>query len=139
MALKNVGKALAILRQQMGLSQAELAESCGIGRSQLSRYEAGRVAISLVVLEKILGRLNVAPDDFFRFLGSLDPASAPPRRRIPDRVDDRLLADAFRNLHTAVDELRQVVERAIDPAVRFARLIDDAAASKGPAGDAADS
>jgi transcriptional regulator with XRE-family HTH domain len=139
MTFENVGKALAILRRQMGLSQAEIARSCLIERSRLSRYEAGRVPISLVVLEKILGRLNVAPDDFFRFVGSLDPASEPPRRRIPDRVDDRLLADAFRNLHAAIDELRQVVERAIDPAVRFARLIDDAAAGSRPETDSGDS
>jgi hypothetical protein len=38
------------------------------------------------------------------------------------------------NVHSAIDELRQVVERAIAPAVRFARLIDEAAAAAG-AGD----
>jgi transcriptional regulator with XRE-family HTH domain len=139
MAFHNIGKALAILRQQKGLSQAELADSCGIGRSQVSRYESGKELMKLDTLEKILGELAVAPDDFFRFLGSLDPASAPQGRRIPDRIDDRLLDEAFGNLHSAIDELRLVVKRAIDPAVRFAKLIDDAAASKGSVVERVDS
>jgi transcriptional regulator with XRE-family HTH domain len=135
MAFRNIGKALAILRQHRELSQAQLADRCGIGRPQISRYEAGKELMKLETLEKILGTLAVEPDDFFRFLRSLDESSGARERRVPARIDDRLLAEAFQNLHSAIDELRQVVQRSIDPAIRFARLIDEAAASRGPATD----
>jgi transcriptional regulator with XRE-family HTH domain len=139
MAFRHIGKALAILRQQRGISQVELADSCGIGRSQVSRYESGKELMKLDTLEKILAELQVAPYDFFLLVASLDTGSAPPARRKPDRIDDRVVAEAIRNVHSAIDELRRVIERAIDPAVRFAKLIDDAAASRGPAADVADS
>jgi transcriptional regulator with XRE-family HTH domain len=136
MAFRNVGKALAMLRQKQGLSQAELADSCGFGRAQISRYEAGKELMKLNTLERILSQLSVEPEDFFRFVRSLDaPPPAPRESRVPDRIDDRPLAAAFQNLHAAIDELRQVVELSIDPAVRFARLIDQAAASGGKVTD----
>jgi len=114
--------------------------------------------MKLETLEKILRTLTVEPDDFFRFLRSLEDSDSPRQGRAGDRIDDRMLADAFRdlhgaidglrvvveravdpetryaafqNLHTAIDGLRQVVERAIDPGVRFARLIEEAAGSGG--------
>ena len=157
MAFRDIGKALAILRQQKGLTQAQLADRCGMGRPQVSRYESGRELMKLETLEKILGTLRVEPDDFFRFLSSLDESGGPRETRERDRIDDRMLADAFRNLHAAIDGLREVVERtidpetrfaafqnlhaaidgvrrvverAVDPAIRFARLIDDAAARR---------
>jgi transcriptional regulator with XRE-family HTH domain len=135
MAFKNIGKALAILRQQRGLSQAQLADRCGIGRPQVSRYEAGKELMKLDTLEKILSTLAVEPDDFFRFLRSFDESHGPRPRRALDRIDDRLLAETFLNLHTAIDELRRVIESAIDPATRFARLIDEAAANRLPVSD----
>jgi transcriptional regulator with XRE-family HTH domain len=132
MAFTNVGKALAILRQKKGLSQSELADSCGFGRAQISRYEAGKELMKLKTLERILSQLSVEPEDFFRFVRSLDaPLPGPHDSRVPNRIDDRPLAAAFQNLHAAIDELREVVELSIDPAVRFARLIDEAAAASG--------
>ncbi|HVR08293.1 MAG TPA: helix-turn-helix transcriptional regulator [Thermoanaerobaculia bacterium] len=130
MSFQNIGKALAILRRKHGLSQAELAQSCGIGRAQLSRYEAGKELMKLPTLERMLSQLTVEPEEFFRFVRTLDASPPPPhQRRGPSRVDERQLAAAFQNLHAAIDELREVVERSIDPATRFARLIDEAAAS----------
>ena len=131
MSFSNIGKAVAILRQRKGLSQAELAESCGFGRAQISRYEAGKELMKLNTLERILSQLKVEPEDFFRFLRFLDTSSLPHPPGVPNRVDDRQLANAFQNLHAALDELRLVVE----PAARFARLIDEAAASRAAIGD----
>jgi transcriptional regulator with XRE-family HTH domain len=133
MGFQDIGKALAILRQQRGISQVELAESCGIGRSQISRYESGRELMRLETLERILSELAVAPDEFFRFLASLDPASAPAPQRVPDRINDRRLTKAFRNLHSAIDELREVIEGAFNPALRSGRTSDEAAADRGRA------
>jgi transcriptional regulator with XRE-family HTH domain len=130
MSFQNIGKALAILRRKQGLSQAEFADSAGIGRAQLSRYEAGKELMKLHTLERMLSQLTVEPEDFFRFVRTLDASPLPHQRRGPNRLDDRQLAAAFQNLHAAIDELRQAVERSIDPATRFARLIDEAAASR---------
>jgi transcriptional regulator with XRE-family HTH domain len=138
MTFRNIGKALAILRQKRGLSQAELAEMCEVGRSQISRYEAGRELMKLGTLERILAVLAVEPEDLFRFVRSLGEASTPHQERARNRIEDRQLADAFQNLHTAIDELQQVVERSIEPATRFARLIDEAAGARGSATGAPD-
>jgi transcriptional regulator with XRE-family HTH domain len=130
MSFENLGKALALLRRKQGLSQADFADRCGMGRAQLSRYEAGKELMKLPTLERMLNQLTVEPEEFFRVARSLDPSPLPSARRILDRVDDRPLAEAFQKLHAAIDEVRQVVERSIDPATRFARLIDEAAAAR---------
>jgi transcriptional regulator with XRE-family HTH domain len=130
MSFQNIGQALAIIRRKQGLSQAELADSCGIGRAQVSRYEAGKELMKLHTLERVLRQLTVEPEDFFHLVRALDAPPLTPQQRGPGRVDDRQLAAAFQNLHAAIDELRQAVERSIDPATRFARLIDEAAASR---------
>jgi len=130
MSFQNIGKALAILRQKQGLSQAEFADRCGIGRAQLSRYEAGKELMKLHTLDRMLRQLAVEPEDFFHFVRTLDASPLMHKRRGPNQLDDHQLAAAFQNLHAAIDELRQVVERSIDPATRFARLIDEAAASR---------
>jgi transcriptional regulator with XRE-family HTH domain len=130
MSFQNIGKALAILRRKQSLSQAEFADLCGIGRAQLSRYEAGKELMKLHTLERMLRQLKVEPEDFFHFVRTLDASPLTHQRRGTNRLDDHQLATAFQNLHAAIDELRQAVERSIDPATRFARLIDEAAASR---------
>lgn len=128
MAFQNIGTALALLRQQQGLSQAELADSCEIGRAQLSRYEAGKELMKLPTLDRLLSRLSIEPEDFFRFARSLSAST--PRRRAAEQTEDGPLTEAFQNLHEAIDQLRHAVERSIDPAARFARLIDEAAGTR---------
>jgi transcriptional regulator with XRE-family HTH domain len=136
MTFRYIGKALAALRRQKGLSQAELADRCGIGRPQVSRYESSRERMKLETLEKILAVLSIEPEDFFRFLRSFDPTVPPYQRPGENPVDYRQLADAFQSLHAGIEHLRQVIERTVDPAVWFASLIRDAAAreSTPPAG-----
>src|ERR1700680_918628 len=120
MGFRDIGKALVLLRQQRGLTQAKLADRCGMSRPQVSRYESGKELMKLETLEKILRELVVEPDDFFRFLRSLDDSDSPRQGRAGDRIDERMLADAFRDLHGAIDGLREVVERAVDPQTRYA-------------------
>ncbi len=71
--------------------------------------------MKLETLEKILETLRVEPEDFFRFLSSLDDSGEPREIRERDRIDDRLMADAFQSLHAAIDGLREVVERRDRP------------------------
>lgn len=133
MAFKDIGKVLERLRCQRGLSQAQLADLCEIGRSQVSRYEAGKELMKLATLERILATLEVEPEDFFHAVGSTSRAPVPQEDTARERCQGRQLDDAFRNLHAAIDELRQVVEGCSEPARRFVRLIDRAADRRPPA------
>jgi transcriptional regulator with XRE-family HTH domain len=137
MSFDKIGRALAMSREGRGLSQLELAAACGIGRAQWSRYERGKELPKLPTLEKILGALAVEPEEFFRFLRSLDDSPGRPRRsRIAMRVDAPELNAAFQHMHAAIDELRSIVERSTATARRFSDLIEDAAANRASSVDA---
>jgi transcriptional regulator with XRE-family HTH domain len=139
MAFENIGKALGILRRDRGLSQKEFCANCGIGRAQLSRYEAGRELMKLSTLEKILAELAITPEDFFRFAASLGDFPAPAARG-RDRFDSRQLTNAFERIYACVDGLREGIgdlARSVVPAARLARAIEQA--SVATADDAAGS
>jgi transcriptional regulator with XRE-family HTH domain len=110
--LRNIGKALAMTRQQSGMSQYQLAVRCRIGRSQISKYEAGREIMKLDTLEKLLTALNIEPEHFFRFVRSLDETFGA-QRRPRGHGREPALEEAFQNLHFALDKLRQAVERSL--------------------------
>jgi transcriptional regulator with XRE-family HTH domain len=146
MTFANIGKAVARLRTARGLSQAQLADRSGIGRSQVSRYEAGKELMKLATLEKMLATLQFSPEGFFRFLASLDESPELHQPPVSLRTDDGGVGKAFERVlhaietvHTEMHELRQVVERCTRPAMRLARLIDEAAAGRALPGDASDS
>ena len=52
-------------REQLGISQKELAESCGIAQSTLCDIEMGRSNPSIEVALKIAKALNVKSIQFF--------------------------------------------------------------------------
>ena len=106
-----IGQALAIIRQERAISQYELADQCRIGRSQISKYEAGKELMKLDTLEKILRVLNIEPDQFFRLVASLDDSLKPLPEAERERRD-RKLQEAFSKLHLAIDQLQEVIERA---------------------------
>jgi transcriptional regulator with XRE-family HTH domain len=56
--LSSLGPALRYLREQRGLTQVELAERAGIGRSLLSLYEHNKSTPSFQNLRKILYTLG---------------------------------------------------------------------------------
>jgi transcriptional regulator with XRE-family HTH domain len=107
----SVGKALAIIRQERGVSQEMLALTCRIGRSQLSRYESGRELMRLDTLEKMLQALHIAPDQFFRLMTSLDGSLQQPSPGLAN-LDASVLEEAFQDLHSAIDQLRSVLEQS---------------------------
>ena len=94
----NLGKALSRLRELRGVSQAAVARSAGIGKSQLSKYESDKEMPKLDSLEKILLVLNVGHFEFFRMLALLDRGE---ELRVPsaEEVDD-LFARINRGLFT---------------------------------------
>ena len=52
-------------RKKIGLTQAELADKAGIGRSTLAQYEAGDRTPKRDALEKIAQALDMTPAEFF--------------------------------------------------------------------------
>ena len=74
------GDRLARLRQERGLSQAELAKGVGVHPSQIHRYEAGTAEPTLSVLRGLALRLQVSIDEIV-FADSIDVLVAPRLRR----------------------------------------------------------
>jgi transcriptional regulator with XRE-family HTH domain len=72
----NLGKALSLLREMRGKSQARVAREAGIGKSQLSKYENGKELPKLDSLEKVLTALDVGQFEFFYMLFLVDEQTA---------------------------------------------------------------
>jgi len=68
----HVGRALSVLRELRGMSQAALARKAGIGKSQLSKYENSKEHPKLDSLEKILRALGGRPLMLFYLVEALD-------------------------------------------------------------------
>lgn len=62
---RTLGSALRLFREQLGLSQSELARRAGMGKSQVSKYEGGKELPKLESLERLLGVLGVEPLTLF--------------------------------------------------------------------------
>jgi transcriptional regulator with XRE-family HTH domain len=74
---KNLGVALALLRELRGKSQAQIATSAGISKSQLSKYENGKELPKLEPLGKVLAVLDVGYFEFFYTVNLLDQQTDP--------------------------------------------------------------
>jgi transcriptional regulator with XRE-family HTH domain len=62
---RTLGSALRLFREQLGLSQSELARRAGMGKSQVSKYEGGKELPKLESLERLLGVLGTEPLTLF--------------------------------------------------------------------------
>jgi transcriptional regulator with XRE-family HTH domain len=99
---RNLGKALALLRDLRGKNQAQIARAAGMGKSQLSKYESGKELPRLDSLERLLDALGVSAQDFFHtmalvndFVSSLDaPAGLGARLALPLPGNSLLSAEA---------------------------------------------
>ncbi|HEY0514140.1 MAG TPA: helix-turn-helix transcriptional regulator [Thermoanaerobaculia bacterium] len=69
---RNLGAALRLVREERRLTQASLARTAGIGKSQLSKYESGKEIPKLESLEKLLAVLAIRAVDFFSIVSLLD-------------------------------------------------------------------
>jgi transcriptional regulator with XRE-family HTH domain len=132
-----VGQALALIRQERGISQYELADLCRIGRSQVSKYEAGKELMKLETLAKLLRCLNVSPEQFFHLAASLESAMKPPVE-VQRQAMDREFGAVAERLNDALAALHEVVRRSLSLPVPFpprevqARDQDAQGASKSP-------
>jgi len=75
---ERVAARLRLLREEQGLSRAELARLAGTGRSYVGEVEAGAKTPTVTTLGKLAPALGVAPEDLV--------AAEPPARR-PDAAD----------------------------------------------------
>jgi transcriptional regulator with XRE-family HTH domain len=99
---RHLGLTLRLLRELRGQSQGQVAKEAGISKSQLSKYENGRLP-KLETLDRLLESLGVDYFQFFYTLYLVDRRSANLERLSvktdtqsakSDRDDDdRLLAD----------------------------------------------
>lgn len=77
--IMNLGEAIKIHRKRLGLSQGDLAQSCGITQSYLSMIEKNKKEPNLSTLKVLSGKLNVPiPVLFFK---SLDDADIPESKK----------------------------------------------------------
>ncbi len=64
-SMKSVGRKIAVLRSDRGMSQEDLAGAAEVNRGYISRIENGHVAFSVPVLLKIAEALEVSPEKLF--------------------------------------------------------------------------
>ncbi|RYD56872.1 MAG: XRE family transcriptional regulator [Sphingobacteriales bacterium] len=60
-----VGQRVRELRHELQLSQEALANKAGVDRTYMTDVENGRRNISIEILEKIIGALEVSFQEFF--------------------------------------------------------------------------
>lgn len=60
-----VGKRVKELRNQLGISQEELADLADLDRTYITSVECGKRNISIVNIEKLASALNVTLKEFF--------------------------------------------------------------------------
>jgi transcriptional regulator with XRE-family HTH domain len=64
---KKIGKRIAQIRKDQGISQSELARMCLKDRQSLHRVEAGQRLPSSFYLYELAEALDVTPGSFFEF------------------------------------------------------------------------
>lgn len=112
--LAEVGVALTVVRQWRGLTQRALCAKLHCGTSALSRWESAKEGMRLATLLNVLDTLEIAPDHFFRIARALtEHLSAVQLAAKIDQSDPGELAPAFGELHLAIDNLRQLVDRCV--------------------------
>jgi transcriptional regulator with XRE-family HTH domain len=114
----NLGRALFLLRDLRGVSQAALAKTAGIGKSQLSKYENGRELPRLDSLEKLLAPLRVGYLEFFYMVATVDLRAKP--------IGEAPILEALLAPRLAMDlngEIDTAVEGIIIQLIRLQRLV----------------
>ncbi len=64
---KKIGKRIAHLRKERGITQSELAKMCFKDRQSLHRVENGLRLPSTFYIYELSNALNVSPGEFFMF------------------------------------------------------------------------
>lgn len=65
-SMKSIGRRIAVLRAERGMSQEDLAGAAEVNRGYISRIENGHVTFSVLVLLKIAEALGSKPEELFK-------------------------------------------------------------------------
>lgn len=65
--IANLGIHIRQLREKKNLSQQDLADDCGIPKSQIARIERAKINTTVKTLVKIANALDLEPKDLFNF------------------------------------------------------------------------
>ncbi len=65
-SMKSIGRKIALLRAEQGISQEDLAGASEVNRGYISRIENGHVSFSIPVLLKIADALKVEPYELLK-------------------------------------------------------------------------
>jgi transcriptional regulator with XRE-family HTH domain len=79
----HLGKRMRRRRRLLGLTQHQLAESCGVRFQQIQKYECGANRVSAARLWRIAGALEVPVSYFFEGLAQEPSSLAAPAREEP--------------------------------------------------------
>ena len=87
---KEFGAVIRTRRRELGLTQAELAERCGVGRPWIVELENGKPRAQFALVLRVFTSLGLQ-------LALTDEAVPPERRNAADRAEhnlDRIIAEA---------------------------------------------
>ena len=76
----NVGQAIKILRQQNGMTQAQLAEKCGMSTNAVCSLETGRAYPPRATVERLCEAFAI-PQSYF-LMSSIEESDFPEDKRI---------------------------------------------------------
>lgn len=65
--ITNLGIHIRQLREKKGISQQDLADDCGITKSQISRIEVAKLNTGIKTLVKIANALDIEPKELLDF------------------------------------------------------------------------
>lgn len=103
----SIGRRIASLRLERGLTQTQLAQSIGSIQAVISSYEVGRVRPHADVLAKLAEALGVTIDTLILFDSNAQKAEETPQL-------DRRFARRLRNVHELSRRDQDALLRTID-------------------------
>jgi len=104
----HLGKRMRRRRRLLGLTQQQLAESCGVRFQQIQKYECGANRVSAARLWRIAGALEVPVGYFFDGL-----ADAPTSLPAPSRDESAEVAHPYRQIVETPRRRLMSVSRAL--------------------------
>ena len=95
------------LRKEKGLTQRELAEKLGLGKSAIGMYESGKRTPEFETLEMICDFFNVNMD----LLSDVKTSTPAPKKEITFSQHDRSMVEAY---HRASDKDKYTVDMVLN-------------------------
>jgi transcriptional regulator with XRE-family HTH domain len=103
-----LGEYLRVAREQVGLSQRQLAARIGIHNSYLARLESGETANpSADVVQRIADVLEIDSTDLFAYIGVVPPTGLPdlaPYLRAKYRMSDEAIQEMAAHLRRLAED-----------------------------------